>query len=176
MTKSNFSRRDFNRLAAAALGGIATGALVGCSDAKTTDKDGKEKEKDGKDKNEGEADGSAARGDADKDADKPDLAIMLEGKHVCRGLNTCKTDMNECAGTGACATAEKHTCHKDNKCKGEGGCGEFPGANQCSGKGECGVPLGDGAWKKARANFEKIMTEKEKKFGDAPPAAPKTDG
>lgn len=107
--------------------------------------------------------------------------VKKEGKkelHVCRGLNTCKTNgaggKNDCAGTGICATAAKITCAGQNACKGQGGCGKTPGENACKGEGGCHVPLNAGAWKVARKRFEERMKKADKKFGPAPePAKPK---
>jgi hypothetical protein len=87
-------------------------------------------------------------------------------------LNTCKGKgagkQNSCAGTGACAIAEKHTCKGENACKGQGGCGNNPGENACKGQGACAVPLSDAAWKKARAKFEQLMKTAGKQYGPAP--------
>ena len=96
--------------------------------------------------------------------------------HVCRGLNACKGKgaggENECAGQGACATAEHHHCHFQNACKGQGGCGETAGMNECKGKGECAVPLMEKTWTEARARFEEKMQSAGKEVGAAPePAA-----
>ena len=112
----------------------------------------------------------AAEGD-----DKHDPALLLQDKHVCRGLNTCKgkgkpTD-NSCAGMGNCATAEAHSCKGDNACKGQGGCGEYPGQNSCKGQGGCDVPLKEKTWKTARKAFEAQMKKAGKTFGDAPKKA-----
>ena len=46
---------------------------------------------------------------------------------------------NACAGQGYCSTAVDHTCHVQNQCRGQGGCGLYgtgeemnnPGANDC---------------------------------------------
>jgi hypothetical protein len=88
-------------------------------------------------------------------------------------LNTCKGKGkgggNDCAGQGKCATAEAHSCHGKNACKGQGGCGEHPAQNACKGQGDCAVPLKEGAWKKARSNFEAVMKKAGKKVGAAPP-------
>jgi hypothetical protein len=104
-----------------------------------------------------------------------DPTLLLGDKHVCRGLNTCKskgkvTD-NSCAGTGKCATYESHGCSGSNSCKGQGGCGEYPGQNTCKAHGECSVPLDDKTWAKARKAFEKQMKKAGKTFGDAPKKA-----
>jgi hypothetical protein len=138
------NRRDFTRLAAAALGGMVAGARLAAEDKK------EEKPK-------------------KKDVNKP---LLLQEPNICRGLNTCKNKgkggKNECAGQGQCATAKEHTCGGDNDCAGLGGCGEKPGENKCKGMGDCHVPLTDKAWEKARKSYEAAMKKAEKKFGDAP--------
>jgi hypothetical protein len=148
MAEREFSRRDFSKLALAALGGV----LIGCSRKEGSKKHG-------------------SHGDIPTQRPEGESPLLSE-PHVCRGLNTCKGlgvgGANDCAGQGACASAEKHTCHYVNQCKGQGGCGSHPGENACQGKGTCGVPLGDGAWKRARKNFEQVMTTAGKKFGAAP--------
>jgi hypothetical protein len=100
--------------------------------------------------------GRAAEGGA-----KHDAALLLQDKHVCRGLNTCKGKGkggdNSCAGTGKCAIADAHSCKGDNACKGQGGCGEYAGQNSCKSLGECSVPLDEKTWKKARKAFEAQM-------------------
>ena len=97
---------------------------------------------------------------------------LLTEPHTCKGLNTCKGkgkgSKNDCAGQGACATAEAHGCHTHNACKGQGGCGNTAGQNDCKGKGECSVPLSKKTWKKARAAFEKAATKAGIKVGAAP--------
>ena len=104
---------------------------------------------------------------------KDEGANILSEKHVCRGINTCKSKGkggdNDCAGKGWCATASAHSCHAKNDCKGQGGCGGHPGENSCKGKGACAVPLKDDkAWKMARSTFEAAMKKAGKTFGDAP--------
>ncbi len=110
---------------------------------------------------------------ADKD-DKHNPSLLLQDKHVCRGLNTCKgkgkPSSNSCAGMGNCAIAEKHSCNGSNSCKGQGGCGEYPGQNSCKGQGSCEVPLNEKTWKTARKAFEAQMKKVGKTFGDAPKA------
>jgi hypothetical protein len=137
-------RREFHKLAAAAVGGLVAGASLAAR-AAAEDKPKK------------------------KDADKP---LLLQEPNVCRGLNQCKSKgkggKNDCAGMGACATAKAHTCKGENDCAGLGGCGEHPGENKCKGMGGCAVPLKDEAWAKARKNFEAAMKKADKKFGDAP--------
>ena len=144
MKDSKLNRRDFERLTAAAVGGLLTGAAAGRSALAADTPPGKDKDKN----------------------------PLLGEPHICRGLNVCKSlgkkKDNGCAGQGACATAKAHSCHADNECRGQGGCGAKPGENSCKGKGECGVPLSSGAWKKARAHFEELMKKEGKKVGPAP--------
>ena len=135
------NRRDFTRLAAAALGGALAGARL----AAAQDKPKK------------------------KDVEKPLLLQepnVCRGLNTCKGKG--KGGKNDCAGMGQCATAKSHTCSGDNDCAGLGGCGEKPGENKCKGMGECAVPLKDAAWKKAREHYEAAMKKADKKFGDAP--------
>jgi hypothetical protein len=151
MDNNDLNRRDFQRLAVAALGGLVAGAgLAHADDKKDKDKDDKKEPK-------------------PKDEKKNPL---LQEPHVCRGLNTCKGLgkglKNDCAGTSACATAKAHTCGGENDCRGLGGCGEMPGENACKTKGKCHVPLEDKAWEKARKRFEEVMKKEGKKFGEAP--------
>lgn len=154
-SQNDLNRRDFNRLTAAAFGGMLTGSLAGCS--KPAEPDAVP------------VDPAAAGGEGEA---KTDVAFLLEEPHVCRGLNTCQgkgaSGDNACAGQGTCANANAHTCHYDNECKGQGGCGETAGINSCKGKGECAVPLGNTVWEKTRKLFETTMTENKKEFGDAP--------
>ena len=145
MENSPLNRRDFQRLTAAAVGGLMAGASLS-SNALGAD---------------------APKKDKDKNP-------MLGEPHVCRGINMCKSlgasKDNACAGQGACATAKAHGCHADNECRGQGGCGAKPGENSCKAKGECAVPMSGKTWKKARARFEELMTKEGKKVGPAPPA------
>lgn len=82
------------------------------------------------------------------------LAADKKGKHVCKGMNDCKSQgggpkgvagKNECKGHGECATVAKHDCKAMNDCKGQGGCSAgdngCSGKNSCKGKGGCHVPL-----------------------------------
>ena len=56
---------------------------------------------------------------------------------------------NACAGQGYCSTAVDHTCHVQNDCRGQGGCGLYgtgeemnkPGANDCRSLGSCATPI-----------------------------------
>ena len=111
---------------------------------------------------------------ADDKATKHDPALLLQDKHVCRGLNTCKGKGkgkdNSCAGMGNCALVEAHGCNGENACKGQGGCGEFAGQNSCKGQGSCEVPLREKTWKAARKAFEAQMKKSGKTFGAAPKA------
>ncbi|QDU97941.1 hypothetical protein [Lignipirellula cremea] len=151
MSPSDLNRRQFNRLSAAAMGGLLAGGVLGCSS---------EPAKDPK-----TADATPAAGDA-------------KGKHLCRGLNACKdqgaTGKNACRGQGACATYEKHSCAGENACKGQGGCGENPGLNECKGKGGCDVPLMETAWDVVRKRLVAQWEKEKLAFGEAP-AAPKAD-
>lgn len=107
-------------------------------------------------------------------ADDDELPTILKDPNVCRGLNTCKgkgKGEHECAGLSECATADAHSCKGDNACKGQGGCGSTAGQNDCKGQGDCAVPLKDGAWKKARAAFEKAAKKQGMKVGEAPAKA-----
>jgi len=158
MKKTDLSRRDFNRLSMAAFGGVLAGTVAGCSKSDTPDAGATAT---------GTAETSPAEGGDGAAADE-NVSLLLQEPHVCRGLNSCKSDKNECAGTGACASVAAHDCAGHNECKGQGGCGENPGENACKGKGHCSIPLMDSAWTKARAGFEKAMTGAGKKFGDAP--------
>jgi hypothetical protein len=134
-------RRDFNKLAIAALGGLAAGTRV----ADAADK------KDGS-KSYLIQEPHVCRGL------NPNCAGEVKGKK------------HTCAGKSNCASAPAHTCSGQNDCAGLGGCGEKPGENTCKGQGKCAVPIAhDDAWTKARANFEKAMKAAGKKFGDAPP-------
>ena len=165
MKKDELSRRQFTSLTAAAFGGIVTGTMIGCGGKK--DKDG------GKDKDSGK-DKDAAQGKDKNKVTPVALNPWTQDKHVCRGLNYCKGKgaggMNECAGKGNCATAEKHSCHKENQCKYQGGCEDSVGNNACMGKGACAVPLSETAWKKARESFLAAMKKEGKEVGE-PPAA-----
>ncbi len=107
--------------------------------------------------------------------------------HACMGLNACAgadrfgtsgppggNGPNACAGQGYCSTGTDHTCHVQNDCKGQGGCGLYgtgeemnsPGANDCRSQGSCATPInaerfstngpnqGQSVWLRARAVFE----------------------
>jgi len=122
---------------------------------------------------------------------KPNVANPLE-LHACMGLNACKGHDrwgdNACAGTGYCATAAAHSCHTNNNCRGQGGCGLYgsgeeqnnPANNGCAWQGSCAVPINaerfaaDGphkrksVWKRARALFEERMIKAGRQFGPSP--------
>jgi len=142
MEKSDLNRRDFQRLTAAAVGGLLAGAALGCS---------------------------ASVADEKKKKKNPLLKEphVCRGLNMCKGKAADKK--NACAGQGTCATAKAHACDGMNKCRGEGGCGAKPGENECKEKGGCAVPLSSKAWKKARARFEALMKKEGKKVGPAPP-------
>lgn len=113
--------------------------------------------------------------------------------HACMGLNACKGHdrwgTNACAGTGQCATAAAHSCHTNNNCRGQGGCGLYgsgeeqyknPGNNECAWQGSCSVPInaerfstdgpnrGKSVWLRARALFEERMKKAQRQFGPSP--------
>ncbi len=160
MSEPTLNRRDLNRLALAALGGLASGLLAGCGPGADTGKDKAPAEKD-KDK------------DKDKTASADETPSLLNDPHICRGINTCKNKgktgtTNDCAGQGHCATAKSHSCDGQNDCKGQGGCDGHPGENKCKGQGACQVPMKPKTWKIARTHFEELMKKADKKFGDAP--------
>lgn len=169
MKRPEINRRDFTRLTFAAFGGMVAGSsLTGCQPKNTSAPETPAS-------SESEA-GSTTKDEHDHDhaeGDK-DVSLLMSEPHVCRGLNTCKGKHggveNDCAGLGACASVAKHTCSGANECKGQGGCGTNPGMNSCKGKGGCSVPLMEGAWKLARAEFEKSMKKAGKKVGAAPAA------
>ena len=154
MNDTILNRRDLHRLALAALGGLAAGAVVGCGGGKPDDRQGRRRTR-------------------TRRTRRPTRRRrLLQDPHVCRGINTCKNKgkkgtTNECAGQAHCATVAAHDCNGMNDCKGQGGCGEHPGENECKGKGGCEVPLSDKTWPKARKRFEELMTKAGKKFGDA---------
>ena len=156
MKKSQFNRRDFNRLSTAAFGGLMAGTIAGCQDGGGggTDTEGGDS------------------GSESTDADTGETAVAAGDVNICRGLNACQgkgaSGANDCAGQGTCATAEHHSCGGANKCKGQGGCGDNPGENECSGTGHCHVPLGADKWQMARDAFEARMNADAKSFGDAP--------
>lgn len=141
--RDSIDRRRFHELTAAALGGLAAGAVIGCG--------GKDQPADGT------SDGKAI-------AD----AHLCRGLNECKGKG--KGGDNACRGQGACATAKEHSCSGQNECKGLGGCGANPGENSCKGKGGCAVPLMESAWDKLRAKKEEEWKGKKEEFGTAPAA------
>lgn len=144
MEESRLHRRQFNKLTAAALGGMMAGSIAGC-------------------------DFSSDATSGDDDA----TAASNAGKHLCRGLNECKGQgaggKNDCRGMGACATYAHHSCGGQNECKGQGGCGETAGANACKGEGGCDVPLMDEPWEKLRTQLVEQWKKEGKEFHEAPP-------
>ncbi len=157
------SRRDFHRLATAALGGVLAGSLAGCGDG---------------DRAAAPVSGTpaATKTGAPPATTAPVVGATAVALHACRGLNECKGlgkgHKNACAGQGNCVTVT-HDCAEKNDCKSQGGCGGTNGFNDCKGKGGCGhFPIEDKAiWKKARAQFESRMKVAGKKVGQAPAAA-----
>ncbi|MBN68606.1 MAG: hypothetical protein CME32_04905 [Gimesia sp.] len=174
MKRPDLNRRDFNRMTLAAFGGMVAGSMTGCQPKSepapqtpaTGDEAGSTTSEGHDDHNHDHADDAgAAKGNKD-------VSLLMKEPHVCRGLNTCKGTnagiKNDCAGLGACASVAEHACSGQNECKGQGGCGTNPGMNSCKGKGGCHIPLMEGAWKLARAEFEKAMEKAGKKVGPAP--------
>jgi hypothetical protein len=141
MIPSEPNRRDFTRLAAAALGGLVAGTAMA--------QEKKDDKKDDKKKN--------------PLLEEPHVC---RGLNTCKGK--AKGEKNECAGQGACATAKAHECAGKNECRGQGGCGEKPGENECKTMGKCAVPLDAKTWPKARKRFEELMAKEGKKVGPAP--------
>ncbi len=121
----------------------------------------------------------------------PTVGEQSEGAelHACMGLNSCAGQdrfgitgpkggsPNACAGQGFCSTAVDHTCHVQNNCKSQGGCGLYgtasemdrPGQNACQSLGSCATPInaerfitngayqGTSVWKRARAVFKETQ-------------------
>ncbi|WP_390914868.1 hypothetical protein [Pseudosulfitobacter sp. SM2401] len=120
----------------------------------------------------------------------PDLGVVPAGVplHACMGLNACAgadryglngpidgRGPNDCAGQGYCATSNDHTCHVQNNCADQGGCGLYgtgeemdkPGTNDCRSLGSCATPInaerfstngpnkGKSVWLRAREVFKK---------------------
>jgi hypothetical protein len=141
--RDSIDRRRFHELTAAALGGLAAGAVIGCG---------------------GTDQPAAGPGDGKAVAD----AHLCRGLNECKGKG--KGGDNACRGQGACATAKEHSCSGQNECKGLGGCGASPGENSCKGKGGCAVPLMESAWDKVRAKKEEEWKGKNAEFGTAPEA------
>lgn len=113
--------------------------------------------------------------------------------HACMGLNSCQGSdrfgtegppggsPNECAGQGYCSTTPDHSCHVQNECKNQGGCGLYgtaeeldqPGLNECKALGSCATPInaerfstngpnqGKSVWARAREVFEKNWNDKK---------------
>ncbi len=165
------SRREFAKLAAAAVAGLIAGLLLR--------RGGGQRPQEGKPERSNPA---PAGGEASMPAGPPgtEMNLLVHGEpHVCRGLNTCKAlgkdHKNACAGQGACATAEAHACNGLNSCKGQGGCDGTAGINQCRGKGACAVPLKDEVWRLARSRLEQLAKTKQIKFGAAPAKAASAD-
>jgi hypothetical protein len=105
------------------------------------------------------------------------------GLNACAGSDRFGTagpkpgEPNACAGQGYCSTAVAHTCHVQNQCRNQGGCGLYgtaeeldnPGHNDCRSLGSCAVPInaerfstngpnqGKSVWLRARKVFEEKL-------------------
>jgi uncharacterized protein (UPF0276 family) len=114
MQPSEPNRRDFGRLALAALGGLLAGTA-----------------------------GLAADKKEDKKTSKKNPLLVephvCRGLNTCKNLG--KSGKNDCAGKGTCHTVKAHSCAGENQCRGQGGCKTNPGENACKGKGGCAVPI-----------------------------------
>lgn len=116
--------------------------------------------------------------------------------HACMGLNSCAGSdrfgtngppggqPNACAGQGYCSTAADHTCHVQNSCKNQGGCGLYgtgeemdnPGNNDCASLGSCATPInaerfstngpnkGRSVWARARKVFEEKVWPDQRQY------------
>ncbi|ADB15045.1 hypothetical protein Psta_0355 [Pirellula staleyi DSM 6068] len=99
------SRRDFQKQAAAILGGLALGSMIGCST--------------------NPSEGTASAKDLHTCRGLNDCkGLGGDGKNSCRGQGTCATiaahtcgGQNECKGQGGCGANPAL-----NDCKGQGGC------------------------------------------------------
>lgn len=141
MRMNELSRRDFQKLTAASVGGLIVGA--GLRPAAAQEK---------------------------KEKKNPLLEEphVCRGLNTCKMMD--RTKKNACAGQGACHTVAKHDCKGMNECRGQGGCGEHAGENECKQMGECAVPLKAATWTKARKRFEELMKKEGKTVGPAPKA------
>jgi hypothetical protein len=120
----DIQRRDFNKMLLAVVGGVITGATVGCGTPKK--------------KATSTPTSTAAHACAKQNACKG-KGVCATGDKGCAGKNTCK-------GAGGCASKEyRHECKGKNDCKGQGGCGvegkhKCRGQNECKTLGACAVP------------------------------------
>ncbi len=157
MDRQPIDRRDFQKWTLAAFAGFAAGGTLGCS---------------GESKPPATTTTIPPAGPTEIGLLTPQEELLVDDKHVCRGLNTCKglgrSKENECAGQGTCASVADHGCGGAHECKGQAGCGELPGQNACKAEGGCHVPLMDEVWDKARSAFETAMKKKGKTVGAAP--------
>ena len=104
MDKSELNRREFQRLAGAAFGGMLLGAGVLKSSVFAAE---------------------------EKNPLISAKDHVCRGLNTCKAKGA--DGKNTCAGTGSCALAKKHTCHASNDCKGQGGCGAHPGGTYARG-------------------------------------------
>ena len=155
--RPTLNRRDLNRLALAALGGLVTGALAGCG--------GKHA-----DRGQGPTGRTRTRQDKDAGAETTPAAAgpaRLPGHQHLQEQGQEGHDQRV-RRPGPLRDRGRSRLQRHERCKGQGGCGEHPGENECKGKGGCEVPLSDKTWPKARKRFEELMTKAGKKFGDRP--------
>lgn len=131
------------------------------------------------------------------------VPVPGEDLHACMGLNKCAGqdrygmdgapgfEPNACAGQGFCATTQMHSCHTNNNCANQGGCGLYgtehelrsPGQNDCRSMGSCATPInaerfittgglrGTSVWARARKVFEEAYAEETGKTPKAQPDA-----
>jgi hypothetical protein len=129
--------------------------------------------------------------------------------HACMGLNSCKASdrygtagapgfgPNACAGQGYCSTTADHTCHVQNSCRNQGGCGLYgtgeemnrPAENDCRSLGSCATPInaerfstngpnqGKSVWLRAREVFaEQWPAQRESLLANGCSSLPETLG
>ncbi|HEU0097363.1 MAG TPA: hypothetical protein VFQ67_01180 [Allosphingosinicella sp.] len=76
-------------------------------------------------------------------------AARPDGGGSCSAPGPSSLQPNDCAGQGYCSTATDHTCHVQNSCRDQGGCGLYgtdeelnrPGDNECRSQGSCATPI-----------------------------------
>ncbi|WP_299690741.1 hypothetical protein [uncultured Tateyamaria sp.] len=132
------------------------------------------------------------------------VPVPGEELHACMGLNKCAGqdkygmdgapgfDANACAGQGYCATTAMHSCHTNNDCANQGGCGLYgaeselrnPGLNACRSMGSCATPInaerfittgglrGTSVWARARKVFAAAYEKDGGTVGPQPQAFP----
>ncbi|WP_415403990.1 hypothetical protein [Tateyamaria sp. SN3-11] len=132
------------------------------------------------------------------------VPVPGEELHACMGLNKCAGqdrygmdgapgfEANSCAGQGYCATTAMHSCHTNNDCANQGGCGLYgseseltrPGQNDCRSMGSCATPInaerfittgglrGTSVWARARKVFAEAYEAEGGKTGPQPETFP----